>query len=73
MKDDLYDFSPKKPYWMVDPPELDLPKVEPFKIELPEPTNLKYDDPMEWNRRYGYHHTLGPQFGPKFNGGSLGV
>lgn len=24
------------------------------------------DDRGDWNRKYGYHHTLGPGYGPKY-------
>jgi len=58
-------------------PKIDplIPKYEPINflfhtkyepIKLKQPKIGSYDDRSDWNRKYGYHHTLGPAFGPKF-------
>ncbi len=52
-------------------PKIELPKYELPKYELPKMAT--FEDRDDWNRKYGYHHTLGPAFGPKFMGGPLGI
>jgi len=69
IKFDLPKIDPVIPKY--EPIKLNLPKADPMipkydPLKFEQPKISSYDDRNEWNRLYGYHHTLGPAFGPKF-------
>ncbi len=63
----FHECSKKSFVQLYEPPKVKLPIYKPVKFEPPKPASrdLYYDDRSRWNTLYGYHHTMGPGFGPK--------
>jgi len=71
----LTNYIPKfEPLKYVTPDPI-IPKFVPLKYVDPDPIIPKtdpirplnsMDDRSRWNTLYGYHHTFGPMFPPKF-------